>query len=163
MTFSKCHHDFLSVASRLYQICASRKNANRAMWTARALPSWLSVAKKIVAPKIRSKAVTSRRYSLPLYCIPNVSSISAPLLKRIVWLFCWTVSVARKMGTIRCQRGTPNPDDWLPANQNDHCVVRRLVTFTTDSLNPRGKDRLRSDKTEDIDANVENLRRSWSR
>src|SRR3954451_24810622 len=35
-----------------------------------------SVPKKIVAPKIRSKAPTSRLYSFPPFCIPKVSSIS---------------------------------------------------------------------------------------
>jgi len=44
--------------------------------------------RKIVAPKIRSKAATSLRYSLPPLAIPNVSSICAADLKRIVWL-CW--------------------------------------------------------------------------
>lgn len=57
--------------------------------------------KKMVAPKIRSKAWMSRRYSFPPFCMPNVSSICAALLNRSTGL-CWrTAMVARKMGTIR--------------------------------------------------------------
>jgi hypothetical protein len=66
------------------------------------------VPKKMVAPKIRSKAATSLRYSLPPLCMPRVSNIWAADLNRMVWLFCLTASVARKIGTMRsCPKGTP--------------------------------------------------------
>jgi hypothetical protein len=50
---------------------------------------------------MRSKAATSLRYSFPPFAIPNVSSISAPDLKRANGLFCWTASVANIIGTKR--------------------------------------------------------------
>jgi hypothetical protein len=56
------------------------------IFTTRALPRTESVPKKMVAPKIRSNAATRRRYSFPPFAIPNVSSIWAADLKRIVWL-----------------------------------------------------------------------------
>jgi hypothetical protein len=66
--------------------------------------------------KILSKAATRRRYSFPPLCIPNVSSISAAVLIQMIWLFCRTAKVARKIGTIRsCPKGTPNsgcPVTW---------------------------------------------------
>src|SRR4051795_358308 len=83
----------LSGKGRLIQIpvipdLRFRKKLKRYRCTILALPAIVSVPKKIVAPKIRSKAPTSRLYSFPPFCIPKVSSISAPLRKRTVWLFC---------------------------------------------------------------------------
>jgi hypothetical protein len=47
--------------------------------------------------------------SFPPVCIPRLSNISAAVRNRIVWLFCWTAKVARKIGTRRsCPKGTPN-------------------------------------------------------
>jgi hypothetical protein len=41
--------------------------------------------------------------------MPKLSSISAAVRDRMVWLFCWTAKVARKIGTRRsCPKGTPN-------------------------------------------------------
>jgi hypothetical protein len=71
-------------------------------------PFRASVPKGMVAPKTLSNAPTSRRCSWPPVCIPNVSSISAAVRNRIVWLFCWTARVARKIGTSRSwPNGTP--------------------------------------------------------
>lgn len=89
-------------------VVRSPRKLNLERCTTRAFEFIESVPKKIVAPKIRSKAATKRRYSLPPFAIPKVSSISAPDLKRIIWLFCWTAIVANKIGTKRsCPKGRP--------------------------------------------------------
>src|SRR5207253_8496797 len=71
---------------------------NRAQWTTAARSRCMSVPKKIVAPKMRWNEATSRRYWEPPCWIPNVSSISAALLK-VIRADCWrTAIVARKIG-----------------------------------------------------------------
>src|SRR4051812_28463441 len=50
----------------------------------------------MVAPKMRSKAATRRRYSVPPLCMPKTSSISPALRNRMTGLFCCTASVAKE-------------------------------------------------------------------
>ncbi len=50
---------------------------------------------KMVAPKIRSNAATSRRYSFPPRAMPNVSHISVGEWNRMGWLCCGSASVVR--------------------------------------------------------------------
>ena len=64
------------------------QKVKRERCTSLAGPASVSVPKKILAPKIRSKAPTRRLYSLPPFCIPKVSNIAAPLRKRTNWLRC---------------------------------------------------------------------------
>src|ERR1700744_5248126 len=54
--------------------------------------------RKMVAPKIRWKAPTRRRYCVPPCCIANVSNICAALSNVILGLSCLIASVARKNG-----------------------------------------------------------------
>ena len=77
-----------------------------------------SVPKKIVAP-------TSPRYSFPPVCIPKLSSISAAVRNRIVWLFRWSAMVARKIGT---SRSWPNgmPSSGWPAQGRVEVIVFNL-------------------------------------
>ena len=74
--------DRLEVSSRPYQIRASRRKLNRERCTTRAVPVMVPPPKKTVAPKMRSKAATSRRCSLPPLCIPKLPGISAAVRKR---------------------------------------------------------------------------------
>ena len=62
---------------------------------------WLTVPKKIVAPKLRLNNDTKRRYCESPCWIPTVSRISAALSKVIRADCCRTALVARKMGTSR--------------------------------------------------------------
>ena len=86
-------------SDRLYHISASLKKLKRLRRITLAAERFISVEKNIVEPNIRSKAATMRRYSFPPFTIPNASSISAADRKRITWLFCRTVRVARKIKT----------------------------------------------------------------
>ena len=67
----------------------------------------MSAPKKLVAPKIRSKAATSLRYCVLPYPMPNVSCISAAEGNLTV-ADCWRVAnVARKMGKPVLPQGKP--------------------------------------------------------
>ena len=68
MTFSKSLEITSRAGSRLYQIRASLRKLNLERWITRACLLVASVPKNMVAPKIRSKAATNRRYSLPPFC-----------------------------------------------------------------------------------------------
>jgi hypothetical protein len=54
-----------------------------------------SVPKKMVAPKMRSKAATRRRYSLPPLAMPKVYQHLGGGFEGMVWLCCRTAKVER--------------------------------------------------------------------